>query len=410
VQTASISAAIARPGTLWEAFERTVRAAPAARALSLETGDVTFGELHADALACAAWLHELGVGDGRVVAIQAPKARAVYALWLACLRQGAIYSFLDPANPPPRTARIVARLEPALLVSIDDAANPRGRSERVAEVEHVVARSRARGDVPHGRVHGLSPAYVMFASGSTGEPKGAVIAHHGVLNLMQWVRDWIPAPASETFANLNPLHFDNSVFDLYCGLLNGAALAPIETAALHNPLNWVKALRRSRATVACAVPTLFVTLERLRLLTPESLPDVRTFLFGGEGFPIATLRRFHDAFRGRARLVNVYGPTETSCICSSVAIDDEALREAGDGLASLGRMHAAFEHAVLDETQQPVAPGDVGELWIGGANVGLGYYADAEETARRSPRARPSQSMRCATTAGRRCPRTCSRP
>jgi D-alanine--poly(phosphoribitol) ligase subunit 1 len=103
-------------------------------------------------------------------------------------------------------------------------------------------------------------------------------------------------------------------------------------------------------------------------------------VFGGEGFSIDTLREFHADFRSHARLVNVYGPTETSCICSSLEIDDAAISEAGSSFPSIGRMHPGFDHAILGVDGAPVAPGDTGELWIGGAHVGLGYFNDPEQT------------------------------
>jgi D-alanine--poly(phosphoribitol) ligase subunit 1 len=380
MSTTSVTPIANGPDSLWRAFQRVVAATPSNVALALPDEDITFRDLHDDALACGNWLAGAGCGEGDVVALQLPKSRSAYVLWLACLRQGAIYAFLDPRNPIDRTAKIVDRLRPAMLVSRDDVANPCGAAVRLMEGDAPWA---GRGDsvaAPEGRTHGLTPAYVMFTSGSTGEPKGAVIPQQGILNLMRWVRDWIPEPATQRFANLNPLHFDNAVFDLYCGLLNGATLVPIDTSAANNPLVWVKALRRHRASVLFAVPTLFMTLDRLRLLTPESLPDARTLIFGGEGFPIDALRRFHAAFEGRARLLNVYGPTETSCICSSLEIDRPALSAAGTGFASLGRMHDGFEFAILDDDQRPVGAGQIGELWIGGANVGLGYFGDADET------------------------------
>lgn len=370
---------------LWDAFQRTVAGRGSAVALALPSGDVTFRELEDDALRCVSWLATLapnGLCEGHVVALQLPKARATFALWLACVRQGLIYAFLDERNPSGRTGQIVERLRPSLLVTTTGASNPFGLSIQLTGGE-VPWQGAARSDVPAGHPHGLSPAYVMFTSGSTGEPKGAVMPHQGVLSLMQWIHRWVPSPANERFSNLNPLHFDNSVFDLYCGLLNGATLVPVDTGALHNPLAWAQALRVGRATVAFAVPTLFMTLDRLRLLSPESLPDLRVCLFGGEGFPIEALRRFHAAFAGRARLVNVYGPTETSCICSSLEVDERSVTVAGNGFVSLGRMHEGFTHAILDDNQHAVAGGDTGELWIGGANVGLGYFANPEETALR---------------------------
>jgi D-alanine--poly(phosphoribitol) ligase subunit 1 len=209
------------------------------------------------------------------------------------------------------------------------------------------------------------------------------------LNLMDWARDAVHSVPGERFTNINPLHFDNSVFDIYCGLLNGAALVPIETGEVTNPATWVKTARAAAATVVFAVPTLFLILDQLGLLNPEALPNVRTFVFGGEGYPIGRLRDFYARFAGRARLVNVYGPTETSCICSSIEITPETLQAPDSKFPPLGSMHDNFSYAILDDEQRTLAGGDIGELWIGGPGVGLGYYANAEETAvrfRQDPR------------------------
>lgn len=232
-------------------------------------------------------------------------------------------------------------------------------------------------------VTGADPAYIMFTSGSTGEPKGAVIPHQGVLSLVAWARAAVHTAPGERFTNINPLHFDNSVFDIYCGLLNGAALVPIETGEITNPAIWVKTVRMAEASVMFAVPTLFLILDQLGLLTPAALPCVHTFIFGGEGYPIGKLRDFRARFAGQAKLINVYGPTETSCICSSIEILQEHLGVPDTEFPPLGRMHDNFSYAILDDEEGCVARGDVGELWIGGPCVGLGYYANGEETAAR---------------------------
>jgi D-alanine--poly(phosphoribitol) ligase subunit 1 len=112
------------------------------------------------------------------------------------------------------------------------------------------------------------------------------------------------------------------------------------------------------------------------------LPGVGRFMFGGEGFPIARLRKFHEAFAGKARLINCYGPTETSCICSGFEIT-AAVFDSTDGLAPLGRLNPNFSHRILDEEMKPVAAGGVGELWLGGPCVALGYLNNPEETKRR---------------------------
>lgn len=371
---------------LWNAFAAHADADPAAPALVFSDGITSFGELRALALRCAAALAARGVAHGDVVALQLPKRRVAYALLLACLRLGAPYVFLDPKNPPARTAQTVARLRPKLLFSEIDSVNPFGKALTLARVDGegwFAGFERLADDALPLTVTGTDPAYIMFTSGSTGEPKGAVIPHQGVLSLMGCARKMVGAPARERFTGINPLHFDNSVFDIYCGLLNGAALVPVETSEITNPATWVKTIRAGQATVMFAVPTLFLILDQLGLLTPKALPDVRAFQFGGEGYPIGKLREFHRRFDGSARLVNVYGPTETSCICSSIEITPEILVAPDREFPPLGQMHPDFTYAVLDDRQEPVPRGQVGELWIGGPCVGLGYYANPEETALR---------------------------
>jgi D-alanine--poly(phosphoribitol) ligase subunit 1 len=368
---------------LWHAFEEVVARHPEREALRLGDQPTSFGQLAQLAGRVAAWMHEAGIRRGDIVAIQLPKMRETYAIWLACLRQGAPYVFVDPRNPASRTQQIIARLSPRLLVTTTDQSNVAGLTIHLkdagaaAEWLNGLPASTAPAAAA---VHGLDPAYIMFTSGSTGEPKGAVIPHQGVLSLMRWVRNTVCDPGTARFSNINPLHFDNSVYDLYGGLLNGATLVPVETGLQPNPARWVRSLREGRASMIFAVPTLFQTLGQLNLLKPELLPDARIFMFGGEGFSIDALRSFHQTFRGHARLINVYGPTETSCICSSIDIDDQALVEAGAGFPSIGRMHADFTHVVLRDDGSQAATNEAGELWIGGSNVGLGYYNNLEQT------------------------------
>lgn len=371
---------------LWNAFAAIAKADPAAPALVFRDVVCSFGELKALAERCAAALAGRGVVRGDVVALQLPKRRIAYALLLGCLRLGAPYAFLDPKNPPERTARTVAQLRPKLLFSEIGSINPFGDALTLGDADHESWLAGFEGivdDAALSNTTGADPAYVMFTSGSTGEPKGAVIPHQGVLSLMAWARKMFGTPARERFTAINPLHFDNSVFDIYCGLFNGAALVPVETSEMSNPATWVKTIRAARATVMFAVPTLFLILDQLGLLTPKSLPEIRTFQFGGEGYPIGKLREFHDRFAGSARLVNVYGPTETSCICSSIEITPATLTAPDSEFPPLGAMHPDFAYAILDERQAAVPRGQPGELWIGGPCVGLGYYAQPKETAAR---------------------------
>lgn len=366
---------------LWSAFAVTAAAAPSSPALIMPAEIVTFKELASLSERCASALAAMDVKRSGIVALELPKRVISYALLLACLRSGMPYVFLDPRNPVERTAAVLERVRPAALFSSGTTSNPHGRTIRLADDE--TGWIGESPPVPPADVTGSDPAYVMFTSGSTGEPKGAVIPHQGILGLMKWAREHVTGGERAVFAGLNPLHFDNSVFDIYCGLLNGAALVPIETSEIANPAHWIRSVRRGGVTVLFAVPTLYLILDQVGLLDPKSLPGVTTFLFGGEGFPIAPLRAFKARFGSAARLINVYGPTETSCICSSVEIDATSLAEADAAFPPIGRMHPNFGYAILNEDGGDVAKGTVGELWIGGPHVGLGYYRNATETAKR---------------------------
>ena len=231
-------------------------------------------------------------------------------------------------------------------------------------------------------ITGTDPAYVMFTSGSTGEPKGVVIPHQGVLHLADWAARDLGIGPQDRLTNVNPIYFDNSVFDIYAALLNGAAIVGLDALKGRPPAQLVAEITRHQCSFFFAVPTLFMYLDSMHLLTPEKLPGVTRFMFGGEGFPLARLRKFYDAFAGQARLINCYGPTETSCICSGFPITASVF-DTTDGFAPLGRLNPNFSYRVLDDELKPAAAGAVGELWLGGPCVGLGYLNNPEETQRR---------------------------
>lgn len=373
------------PHNLALKFQQIVEFSPTADAVWCRGQHYDFRTLNGLANRFARWLTARGVSQGKIVCLELPKIIEAYALAIACIKIGAPYSFLDPEAPIERARLMIERCQPALVVSSRE-----GIANRVV-IGSEQQREEFRGEgeafddtnLPETeKITGLDPAYVMFTSGSTGEPKGVVIAHQGVLHLVDWAANDLGIGAEDRLTNVNPIFFDNSVFDIYAGLLNGAAVIALDALKGRPPAELVDEIAANRCTFFFAVPTLFMFLDSLHLLTPEKLPSVRRFMFGGEGFPLARLRRFHEAFAGKARLINCYGPTETSCICSGLEITEPAL-DAAEGFAPLGPLNPNFSYRVLDEELKPVSDGDIGELWLGGPCVGLGYLNNPAETAKR---------------------------
>jgi D-alanine--poly(phosphoribitol) ligase subunit 1 len=366
-------------------FQQIVASLPGATALICEERSCDFQTLNETANRLARWLAAKGVTHGQVVCLELPKITEAYALAMACIKIGAPYVFLDPAAPVERARLMLDRCKPAIIVSVRDGAGHRVVIGDEAERAHLCSEVSAfAGDnLPETeRITGVDPAYVMFTSGSTGEPKGVVIPHQGILHLVDWAASDLGVGPEDRLTNVNPIYFDNSVFDIYAALLNGAAIVALDALKGRPPAELVADITKHECTFFFAVPTLFMFLDSMHLLTPDWLPTVGRFMFGGEGFPIARLRRFHEAFAGKARLINCYGPTETSCICSGFEIT-AAVFETTEGLAPLGRLNPNFSYRVLDEDLKPVAAGGVGELWLGGPGVGLGYLNNPQETARR---------------------------
>jgi D-alanine--poly(phosphoribitol) ligase subunit 1 len=374
-----------RPHNLGLAFQAVSGSAPTALALVCRGETYDFQSLNSLANRFARWLISRGATRGAVVCLELPKIAEAYALALASLKIGAPYAFLDSTAPVDRARRMIERCNPAVVVSVrgDDADRVvLGDAAQCEALHRELAAFDHQNLAQTGQITGADPAYVMFTSGSTGEPKGAVLPHEGVLNLVEWAGQDLGIGRGDRLTNVNPLYFDNSVFDLYCGFLNGAAVVALDAFAGRPPGELVDTISEHGCTFFFAVPTLFMHLDAMRLLTPDRLPSVKRFMFAGEGFPVARLRRFYEAFAGKASLINSYGPTETSCLCSRFDVTAAAL-ETTEGLLPLGRLNPNFSHRILDDELRPVAAGETGELWLGGPCVALGYLNNPEESNRR---------------------------
>jgi amino acid adenylation domain-containing protein len=340
-----VAAHAQRPALIWNVGEHT-----------------TYDELDRFSNRIARVLLDRGVRKRDTVCVSLDKCLLAYGTIVACLKIGATYFVVDPANPPSRTQAMLDRCRPKAAIGASEA----------NDASFLGGVTDAPVD-PDWAIDGSDPAYVMFTSGSTGAPKGVTISQNNVVHFLRWTQSEFQIGTSDVFTNLNPLFFDNSVFDIYSSLFSGAALVPFAAPTMSDPQALVRRIDGLGCTSYFSVPSLLIFLQRLKLIGRDSFPSLRRIVFGGEGYPKPTLGKLYEHVGSRIELCNVYGPTECTCICSIYRIGADDLTDLR-GLPPLGALTPNFSYMIVGAAGLPVAAGESGELYLGGPCVGLGYY------------------------------------
>ena len=371
-------------------FESIVKTYANRNALTFETGEtLTYEMLNRKANRFARRLIELDVRQKDVVAISGMKRAETYACMLACLKIGAVYTIFDPDSPIERLNKIIHKGSPKALV-IDN--KQENSFTRIRDKLNISVIDTGNGFSKHmdryeddnlpvtQTITGDNPAYLMFTSGSTGLPKGALMTHQNVLNFIKWSIAAYNIATEDILTNVNPMFFDNSVFDFYSSVFSGASMVPFSKKTVTDPKTLTKYIDSTKCTIWFSVPTLLIFLQTMKALNKKNFKHIKRIIFGGEGYPKQKLKQLFDLYGDRAELFNVYGPTECTCICSSYKITSEDFNDL-QGYPPLGQIIPNFSYLILDENNRQVPDNRLGELCLLGPNVGKGYYNDPERTA-----------------------------
>jgi len=369
-------------------FEKIVEQYPENTALRYSSQNfITYTELNYRVNQIARFLLGKGIGKNDVICITSLKIINTFASILACLKIGALYSVIDRDSPLERLKKIIGNCSPKLLL-VDDDFKERltlfdfcGKIISIADIEfennigsYSVENLRESESVGKETL-----AYIMYTSGSTGTPKGAVMTHANVCNFISWSVVEFNFTADDVLTNLNPLFFDNSVFDLYSSLFCGACLVPFDIEKLKDPKSVIEFIDECKCTSWFSVPSLLIYFDSFRVFCGDNFKYMKRIIFGGEGYPKSKLKSLYDIYADRVELINVYGPTECTCMCSAYRIRTEDLDDV-NGLPPLGKIIDNFDYLILDEENNEVKQGESGELCLLGPQVGKGYYHDIERT------------------------------
>ncbi|MBD0844693.1 MULTISPECIES: amino acid adenylation domain-containing protein [unclassified Streptomyces] len=345
-------------------------------ALVAADGELTYAELDSAADRLARGLRALGVTRGDRVVIWGEKSIAVITAMQAVLRLGAAYVPADGSAPGHRVAVLARDCAARVVLTTGERAAPLGEllADEVTVAELAATREQGTDEPQDARIDEPADpddlAYILYTSGSTGAPKGVCISHRNALSFVEWaVRELAPGPG-DRFANHAPLNFDLSVLDLYAAFSVGASVHLIAAELAYAPAQLVDFLHEQRITVWYSVPSALTLMMREGGLLERQPPQgLRAVLFAGEPFPIAQVRALADWTP--ARLLNLYGPTETNvCTFHEVRPQDlERDRPVPIGVACSGdRVWARRSDGEV------CGPGEEGELVADGPTVMLGYW------------------------------------
>jgi amino acid adenylation domain-containing protein len=358
------TAAPVPPVCVHEGFEAQAARTPDAVAAEHEGERVSYAELNRQANQVARRLRGLGVGPEALAGVCMRAGPRRLAALLGILKAGGGYVPLDPALPAERlafmindTAMTVILTEDRSRASVPDVA---GVTVISLDAEWDRLRQLPAGDLTGTGVTQSNVAYVIYTSGSTGQPKGVVVEHRSVVNLVYGRTEHWGIGPGDAVLQFASYAFDMSVLDTFLSLLSGARMVLPGPETRHSPPRLAALIRQTRVTYA-NLPTAV-----LDLLPAGHYPDLRVLSVGGEQLPAEMVRRW---IRPGLRLVNGYGPTEATSIAVIAELDAATPMPPPIGFP----VRPNYRAYVLDQQLNPLPVGVFGELHIGGAGLARGY-------------------------------------
>jgi amino acid adenylation domain-containing protein len=354
--------------------EALAAAHPGRVAVVSEHGQLTYGELVRRVQSLAAVLRErYGVGRESFVALLLERRSDMPVAILAVMSAGGICVPLDPSHPEARLRFMLEDCGSDLLVTNVDAPAALAAGRRVLDLRTAEAWT-ADGAAP--AEHGGDDdgaGYCLYTSGSTGQPKGVLLKHHGIRNVLSWARDYWRVLPSDGFLQKTTFTFDISIVEMFLPLVSGARLIQLPPGAERWPATIRDAIVEQGATIVQFTPSGLATY--LATVGDDPLPGVSRCLAAGEPLKPALRDAFFDAVDG-CGLYNLYGPTETTIYATAADVPRT-------GAITVGAPLPNTTLRILGEDGRPCADGDVGEIWIGGAGVAGGYLNRPDLTEQR---------------------------
>ena len=359
-------------------FEQQAAITPQAEAIREHDSSLSYEELNRRANRLALRLRQRGVVPGRVVGVVVNGSMERVIALLAVFKAGGIYLPLDPALPALRQRSIADEARPAVILSSSTTPLWAGDEPvlRVATPDEQEADPCDPPIPPMGRIGMLDdPAYILYTSGSTGVPKGVVMPHRSLTNLLRFhCQDESLGRPARTLQFAAP-GFDVSLQEILSTLVSGGTLVMLSSEQRLDPRRLWSHIRAHRVERLFLPP---VVLEQLALLNDQELCDLRDVICAGEPLRLSPAIRKFFRRHHHCRLRNHYGPTESHVVTQHLLPHNP---DDWPPVAPIGRPLPNTRIQLLDDEGRPCPIGAAGELHIGGEPLALGYLNRARETA-----------------------------
>ncbi len=375
---------------------------PSQLALSVDGIDYTYGELSALVGRTAQWLSNGSQPGPRRVGLLASRSLEAYAGALAACWAGAAYVPLSPKLPAERLRRV---LELTQLDAIIVDQSSVGLLEAIASAcpRRVIApcardcrsiRTGQGGELSLATCASLPPpdesyepalvksddlGYIEFTSGTTGTPKGVMIAAEGVEVYLSIMQDRYRLTPDDRIAETSDITFDISVFNMFMAWRSGASLHVVPATQNMAPGRFI---RDRGITVWFSVPSTASIMNSMKMLRPGVFPLLRCTVFAGEPLPVGAAQAWRIAAPNTV-IDNVYGPTEATVVCMWERVGKVPNVTPNRGIVAIGTPFPGTEVALLDPELNPVPPGETGEIALSGVQVAKGYFGDPALTSQR---------------------------
>ena len=350
-------------------LEDAARLSPDAVAFEQPGQSLTWGQAEKKARSIGSRLAALIPRQSPVLILMEKSPVCLCAMFGAAYA-GCFYTPLDSSMPEARMRLIAETLRPAAVVYeekfVETAKHIAGDAallrcpENPEEVHDALLSERRKGHIDNDLL------YVLFTSGSTGNPKGVSITHRSVIDFVEWACGALKLPLGVRFGSQAPFYFDNSVLDIYCVMRMRGSLYLIPKGDFMFPKRLLARLQETHIDTIFWVPSALTALAKAGVLSEGCLPDMRRVFFCGEVMPCATLNQWKRALP-EADYVNMYGPTEITDVCAWYRVDRDF---ADTDSLPIGFPCANSRIELID-----------GEICVGGTCLSPGYYNAPEKTA-----------------------------